>query len=101
MSLHGVSVLVRHLPAALDGDEEQESSQRANAIHCLNVRICLKQHMRKVFYLNTPNLMQREQEKYRKYSHLRSCEWRVGKRGCEVLSSGAVSWSLLDELGLI
>lgn len=37
-SLHGVSicVLVRHLPAALDDDEEQESCQRVGAFHCLS-----------------------------------------------------------------
>lgn len=33
MILHGVSVLVGKLPAALDGDEEQESSQRISTIH--------------------------------------------------------------------
>lgn len=35
--LHGVSVcvLVRNLPAALDHDEEQDSSQRVSALHRL------------------------------------------------------------------
>lgn len=31
--LHGVGVLVRHLPAAVNADDEQESSQGVGAVH--------------------------------------------------------------------